>query len=501
MQKAKTFYLLLSLAAILIIALPVGIANFIFGYVFGDSPCTLCWGQRQSMIYIGVTALFLLRYGFKPKYLAMMLIITAVGLWESFYHLGNHGLEDVGQGFGLAIFGLHTQFWAEVVFWAVIVFLGVIFFFAPCVQGFLDEMNGEKFRKLTTANIVAFWVFFIVVASNIVQAFISTGPPPFWGQGDPVRYSWDPKYTIWSSEGWNDMRAPTNFLGKRDVNFPDLGLSPTKDFEFNNDYKNSPLNIEKELKFDGFKEISLNLNSPISDLNYKDGKMLIATEEYGLYITDKNLDKISSHLVLDKYFSATVERFAGVNLIGDNIRIMGINKTSVDVKENENADEVANFRYFLEGADKFEELGRDRLKTSRAKNFYILSARSDDKYTYMLTVPNNKYKDLYVVEQLNSDKGLAAEWTPDLDSNLSLKNGRSINELYISALALNEGKLYAASKAYNTLIVIDPKEKSIIDVYGLPKELSNIRAMTFVNDKLLVVDYKDNKNIIYSFSF
>lgn len=297
------------------------------------------------------------------------------------------------------------------------------------------------------------------------------------------------------------MRAPTNFLGKRDVNFPDLGLSPTKDFEFNNDYKNSPLNIEKELKFDGFKEISLNLNSPISDLNYKDGKMLIATEEYGLYITDKNLDKISSHLVLDKYFSATVERFAGVNLIGDNIRIMGINKTSVDVKENENADEVANFRYFLEGADKFEELGRDRLKTSRAKNFYILSARSDDKYTYMLTVPNNKYKDLYVVEQLNSDKGLAAEWAPDLGSNLSLKNGRSINELYISALALNEGKLYAASKAYNTLIVIDPKEKSIIDVYGLPKELSNIRAITFVNDKLLVVDYKDNKNIIYSFSF
>lgn len=96
MQKAKTFYLLLSLAAIGIIALPVGIANFFFGYALGDSPCTLCWGQRQSIIYIGAMALFMLRYGFKPKYLAMLLIITAFGLWESFYHLGSHGLEDVG---------------------------------------------------------------------------------------------------------------------------------------------------------------------------------------------------------------------------------------------------------------------------------------------------------------------------------------------------------------------------------------------------------------------
>lgn len=48
------------------------------------------------MIYIGAIALFMLRYGFKPKYLAMLLIITAFGLWESFYHLGSHGLEDVG---------------------------------------------------------------------------------------------------------------------------------------------------------------------------------------------------------------------------------------------------------------------------------------------------------------------------------------------------------------------------------------------------------------------
>ncbi|WP_163280607.1 disulfide bond formation protein B [Campylobacter fetus] len=499
MRNTKTFYLLFSLAVIGILALPVGIANFIFGYILGDSPCTLCWGQRQSMIYIGVAVLFVLRYGFKPRYLAMILIITAVGLWESFYHLGNHALEDVGQGFGVAILGLHTQFWAEVVFWSVVFLLGVILFFAPNLKEFEDE--DAKFRKLTIANIVAFWVFFIVVASNIVQAFVSTGPPPFLGQGDPVRYSWNSKYTIWSAAGWKDMRFPTDFLGKRDVNFPDLGLDASKDFKFDTDYSNSPIVVEEELAVVDKKISPLELNSPISDLNYQNDKMLVSTEEYGLYITDRDLTNINSHLVLDKYFSATVERFAGANFVGDNIRIMGINKTSVDVKENPSADKVVNFPYFLEGADKFDEIGRYRLKTSRAKNYYVLTSRSDKKHTYMITVPNNKYKELIVISTLNSDKGLSAEFIPELGDNVKLKDGRSLGELYISALAIKDDMLYALSKAYNTLLVIDPKDQIITKAYGLPKDILNIRAMTFVDGKILISSYENGKDALYTLEF
>lgn len=501
MQKTNTFYLLLSLAVIGILALPVGIANFIFGYIFLDSPCTLCWGQRQSMIYIGIAVLFLIRYGFKPRYLAIMLIITAFGLWESFYHLGNHGLEDVGQGFGLAIFGIHTQFWAEVVFWSVVLLLGVIFFFAPSIKSFVEDMGIDRFRKLTKVNKVAFWVFFVVVASNIIQAFVSTGPPPYWGQGDPIRYNWNPKYTVWSADSWNEMKFPNDFLGKRAVKFPDLALKPASGFEFSTDYKNSPLVVGKELKILDKKDLGFLVNSPISDLNYKDGKMLVSTENYALYITDKDLKKINSYFVLDQYFSATVEKFAGANFINNFIRVMGINKTSVDVKEEPNADPVKNYRYFKEGANNFTELSRNRLNTSRAKNYFVLTARSDDKYTYMITVPNNKYKKLIVIEQLNADKGLSAEFTPELADGVTLKNNRNLGELYISALAIKDGKLYAASKTYNTIIVIDPKPEEIIDTYGIPSEIKNIRAMSFVNDKLMVSSYENGKNVIYSLSF
>ena len=48
-KKAKTFYDIVCWGGLLIVLLPVGIANIILGYMMGDSPCTLCWGQRQQM--------------------------------------------------------------------------------------------------------------------------------------------------------------------------------------------------------------------------------------------------------------------------------------------------------------------------------------------------------------------------------------------------------------------------------------------------------------------
>ncbi|CZE47691.1 disulfide bond formation protein B [Campylobacter geochelonis] len=503
MQKTKTFYLLLSLAAIGIIALPVGIANIFFGYVFGDSPCTLCWGQRQSMIFIAISVLFILRYGLKFRYIAMLLIITGFGLWESFYHLGSHALEDVGQGFGLAILGLHTQFWAEVVFWAVVMILGIIFFFAPSVNDFVKDMNNEKIRKLTTANIVAFWVFFIVVASNIVQAFVSTGPPPFLGQGDPVRYSWNSKYTVWSTETWGGLWKNQSIMGKRDVNEPDLASKPTKDIQFSSDYKSSPLVIDKVLNLVGKNELNLSLNAPISDMSFQNDKMLITTEKQGFYIANKELSSIGSNLVLDPYFSATIGSLVGANYIDkDTIRLMGDNKTSADVKENPKADSVANFRFFTQGADKFDEVnGRNRLKTSRAKNYYILSMRSDGKYSYAFSVPNNKYKKLILIEQLNKDGEVTAEYTPELASNVSLKDGRALGELYITGSFVKDGLLYAVSKNFNTIIALDPKTREIKDVFGIPKEVKNIRAMALVEDKILISSFENGKNTIYTLSF
>ena len=148
-KKAKTWYDIVCWGGLLIVLLPVGIANLILGYLMGDSPCTLCWGQREQMAFIGVVALFMVRYGFKPKYLATMLVMAAVGLWSSFRHLGVHAARDVGQGFGLEIMGLHTQMWAEIVFWCVVMLFGLALFLAPRFDALIAELKGKRWRPTT----------------------------------------------------------------------------------------------------------------------------------------------------------------------------------------------------------------------------------------------------------------------------------------------------------------------------------------------------------------
>ncbi|BEG57508.1 hypothetical protein NHP21005_11960 [Helicobacter sp. NHP21005] len=256
-MQARRFYFLFSLAIIAIIALPVGIANLILGFIYHDSPCIQCWGERQSMVYVALGGLFVLRYGLKPKYIAMLVLVVAGGLYQSFYHSGNHALEDVGQGFALTIFGLHTQFWAEFVFWMTLLVLGVLLLKAP-------SFETQALRKLTRSNLWAFGIFSFLVASNMIQAFISTGPFPYLGHGDPIRFSWRMAENIWSTSNWGHMGFPRS-LGKRIVDKPILAESPHK---WEDDYHKAPLEIHKSLHLLQTQISSLKLNAPISDLNF-----------------------------------------------------------------------------------------------------------------------------------------------------------------------------------------------------------------------------------------
>lgn len=61
-SRGTFFYFLLCTAAAIVFLFPVGIANMVFGYILGDSPCTLCWGQRIAMIFIALCAFFIVRY-------------------------------------------------------------------------------------------------------------------------------------------------------------------------------------------------------------------------------------------------------------------------------------------------------------------------------------------------------------------------------------------------------------------------------------------------------
>ncbi|HEB7537562.1 TPA: disulfide bond formation protein B [Campylobacter coli] len=499
-NKTKNFYTLMCLAGFLIILLPVGIANFVFGYMWGDSPCTLCWGQREAMIFIGVMALFIVRYGMKGKYLAALLIMTAVGLYQSFAHYGNHAHRDLDQGFGLAVFGIHTYFWAEVVFWAVVLLLGVMFAFAPKFGSFDKELNGEKFRKFTKFSFAAVLISTLIVASNVFQAFVSTGIPPYVGQGDPVRFSLNPKYIIWSTGGWNGLWQNISFLGKRDVKAPDYAFAPASEklgIKFDNDTNNSPFaEIDDELKI--IDEQTINFNKAINTLDYINDEF-VASSKWDVAFLDNNFST-KEGFELDPYFSATIDPIIGIIPYKENkFLLMGSNKSFLRFAKNPNADEALQYADFVKGNDQFEgqgkDLGRGRLDTVRAKFNHVASMTTDDHYLYLATVPNNKDSKTFVISKISlKDLVLSAEFTPKAE----LKEGKTLGDLYITSMAFKDDEIYALSKNHNVIAIIDPTKEEVVKTIAFPSSITNARSIFFKDGKIHILSYQDGANKLYT---
>lgn len=489
LAKAKTYYDIICWGGLLIVLLPVGIANIILGYMMGDSPCTLCWGQRQQMAYIGVVALFMVRYGFKPKYLATMLIMAAVGLYSSFRHYGNHAMRDVGQGFGLDIFGIHTQFWAEIVFWCVVFLFGLATLLAPRFDALVAELRGKSWRPMTGFMKIAFGIVAFIIGSNAFQALWSTGVPPNWGQGDPVRFSWDRKYVIWSDESWHGMWGGIDFLGRRNVKDPDFAYKPNTEklgITFEHDAAKAPMATTGELKIAGTRAIE-DIDAKLNTLQKIRGEYVVASK-YDFWFLGEDL-KPAVHAAMDPWFSANVLDIVGVTPYGEDAYVlMGMNKSLLRVRKNPEADDVKGWANFTAGRDQVEAvggLGRARIDTERAKYSYIHSSATDGRYVFTATVPDNKNKKQFVISKaLMKDWMLSGEFEPAAN----LKEGRTLGELYVTGLVWEDGILWAASKNFNVIFAIDVAKEEVTEVLALPAELKDIRGLVKEGDVFEVLD-------------
>ncbi len=203
-------YTLLAIAVLILAAVPVGTAAFILGFIYHESPCVLCWEQRIGMILVALIGLFVLRYGARPKYVGTAVLVGAWGMFAGLRQLGLHAARDIGQGFAAEIMGAHTYTWSLFIFWVCVIMLAVLLMLLD-----RQDLTGHAapVRSLRAIDRLAFAVFLVVVAGNIVQAFASTGPPPYLGQSDPVRFSFNPRHWAWSTDEWSLARI--SLRGKR----------------------------------------------------------------------------------------------------------------------------------------------------------------------------------------------------------------------------------------------------------------------------------------------
>jgi disulfide bond formation protein DsbB len=458
--RPDVVFSLVALAVLILTVVPVGTAVFWLGFARGDSPCVMCWEQRIGMLLISLVGLFVLRFGPRPKYVGMAVVIAMWGMFMGLRHVGMHAARDVGQGFSAELLGAHTYTWAFFIYWVCAFAMGLLLLMTR--PSHLDA----GVRTLNGLERFAFGAFMVVVAGNVVQAFASTGPPPFMGQSDPIRFSFNPKYWHWSLEEW---RPPLKVAlrGRWAVTKPDLALAAA-------DPAAGPLGVLPALAVTERKPLALALNGAPTDLAYDaaTGQFLVTTAD-GIYLADAALSQVRHHTVVDIGFSVDLGRFAGAAFLdkGELIAV-GENKSFVVVRQNDKANADSNFRYFLESRDQFDEVNRSRFGTVRARLLYVMSAAYDvaSNSIYTLTVPNNLAKRLVVSRFDRKDMTLSEEFVPTLakDAGLSLGKDRSLGEYMVTGAAVADGRMYAVSAAYGTLLTIDLATHRIVAAHAIP---------------------------------
>jgi disulfide bond formation protein DsbB len=457
--KHEHIYTLLALAVLVLTLVPVGAAVFVLGFVYGDSPCVMCWEQRAGMALVALVGLFVLRYGPRPKYIGLSVLVGAWGVFMALRHTGMHAARDVGQGFSLEIWGAHTYTWALFIFWVCVVTMGVL------LMTMKQSDISAGHRVLRPLEKLAMAVFLVVIAGNVVQAFASTGPPPFMGQGDPIRFSFNPKHWVWSLEEWSP--APVSLRGRWNVEKPAVPL-------VSGDPGAGPLAGLPGLAVREQKRITVPLRGTVTDLAYDAGTdRFLLTTQSGIYLLDGSLTRVLRHTIVDPGFSVDLGRFAGAAFLdGRTVMALGENKSYVILRESDNADAERNFRFFLESFDAFDELSRSRLGTVRSRMMYVMSLAFDPATNslYTVTVPNSKVKRLVVARFDRRDLTLSEEFTPALAPESGLKFGGeqgSLDELYVTGATVAEGRMYAISAANGTLLTIDLAGRAVVAAHGI----------------------------------
>ena len=230
------------------------------------------------------------------------------------------------------------------------------------------------------------------------------------------------------------------------------------------------------------------INQPINMISQVRGQYFLASK-YNFWVLDDEL-KPTVSAEIDPWFSANVLDIVGITPYQDDAFVlMGTNKSLLRARLNPNADDVKGWANFVEGRTQVEAvggLGRARIDTERAKYSYIHSSATDGRYIFTATVPDNRNHKTFVISKaLMADWTLSAEFVPGAD----LKDGRTLGELYVTGMVYEDGKLYAVSKNFNTLLVIDIAAEEVTAAYAIPAELTDIRGLVKKGNQFEVVDH------------
>jgi hypothetical protein len=452
---------------IALLVVPVGGALWL-GAAHGESPCILCWAQRTSMVLMALVALFVVRYGPRPRYLGILVLLSGWGMFMALRHSALHLARDVGQGFAGTILGAHTYVWAWVIHWAVLLVAGVLLLL---LRG---PLAGSASLEPGRAGRFAMGLLVVMTGANAVQAFASTGPPPFIGQADPVRLSLDPRNWVWSMDAW---RGPVSWRGSWTIPAPDPAAADP-------DPDNGPLADLPTLSVLRWERITASLDGKLTGLavnraGANDGatsggadRVLALTDRSGIHVLDGTMSRVLHRVVPDRGYSIDLSPLAGAAFLGgDTMAVLSTNKSYLLLRPDPGAVAAREWRHFRETDGTLTELRRGRFATVRARQMYSLALAHDPAAAELITVsvPSPRHRRLVVSRFDRGDLTLSSEFLPRLGPALALRDAeRGLGDYVVTGADVADGLLYAVSAAYSTVLVIDLTSRTVTAAYAVP---------------------------------
>ena len=445
----------LAWVVIALVAAPVGGA-VVLGVVHGDTPCILCWAQRTSMALIALVGLFVLRYGPRPRYLGMAVLLAGWGMFMALRHAALHLARDIGQGFAAPILGIHTYIWSWIIHFVALVVIGKLLLFQR------EEPWSPGTRELTRTARAALLLFVVVIAANALQALVTTGPPPFIGQADPLRLSLNPRRWVWMNE---ELEGRISLRGAWTVAPPDLAALDA-------DPAHGPLLNLPTLPAACLAGANLTAAGGLADLAHDPatGRFLAVGADHEVLVLDSTLGTVLHRVRLDAGFAVDLSPLAGAAFLGDTLAVLATNKSYALLRPDSAADPGHEWRHFRATTGGVAELRRARFATVRARQMYVMSLAFDPAAQELITVsvPSARHQRLVVSRFARHDWLLSSEFEPRLAPGLTLAEGRGLGEYVVTGAVVEGGLLYAVSAAYATLLVVDLAERTLRAAYAVP---------------------------------
>lgn len=504
----RVFNVAVAVAALLIMALPVGLATIYLGFIKGESPCTLCAYERFGMVVVAVLALLILRYGPHRKYIFTLGMAAFFFLYTTFWHWSIDSMTERMQGFCEAMFGAHTYTWGVFVFWVVIAAAAIGLLWIGYDPKLRSEFGARELviKPLNSLSMISGVIVFVLICLNSLQFLLLNGPPPFTGTGQPPRFTLDVGKASqnWTLGIWNRVRVPTlHRITPPMVHVP--GVHSVEDLSMG-DPGSAPLPTDGTIEILGQTELGFDAVGPFDGraggiaYDQETGVFGIVSTGGGVYFVEDDFSTVQSSAIIDTVNGYNISITTDAMFVGpEQLAGMAWNKTIYGAERvgHGEFDEFLQWKEYRETTGDLAPLFGSKnnlpLQTVRGTAAYTLSAAMDhDSGLYsVVTVPSPQVPEI-VITQFGPDNLLAREnvLTSATDAELDLSG------YYPVGAEIVDGTMYLLSKTYQSLLVIDMEDVTVTATYELP-ELGDYHGIAAADGSLFILSDLDGTDTVF----